>query len=289
MTVVERKPIVLPHEQRVPILTTETDAWMPRVAEALVEQGKTVLLQCGSGPYILVGGVFPEQSGPEIMRLINSQKERPHDQLAAIGVPREEMSLWVAEPYQAAVHKLATALEGEVFGVIAPASERVPRWLKRTDEIHGGVDEKLLIWADRDDTGPLARFYRYLREQLGIRPEEFFLLATSANTHKRGTNIRFMPAYEQLGDKEGLAYAVMDVEEGKHEKASPPIITALPLTIGREEFLVLNARRGLEGHQKKVPQIRVPSRLGLILYAMEAIVRSHTQPTPHRVPHKISP
>src|SRR3990172_10063278 len=113
---VERRPIVLPHERRVPILTTETDEWMPIVAEALVERGETALLQCGSGPYILVGGVFPGKSGPEIMQLINGQKERGQDQLAAIGVPREEMSHWVAEPYQEAVHNIATALQGEVFG-----------------------------------------------------------------------------------------------------------------------------------------------------------------------------
>ncbi|MBI2036124.1 hypothetical protein HYT17_00600 [Candidatus Microgenomates bacterium] len=293
MTVVERRTLVLPTEGRVPILTTGTDEWIPKVAEALVERGETALLQCGSGPYILAGGVFVGRTGPEIMQLINQQKKRPAGQLVAIGVPREEMSLWVEKPYQDTVHRIATALEGETFGIIAPASKKIPPWLTRRDPWHN-INEKLLIWGDKSDTGPTARLYRYLRENLGLQPGEFFLICTSANAHGMGTNVHFAKAYQQLGNEEGLAYAVMDVAEETYQSGSPPIISALPIVLGKTELLVFNTRSGLQGHRAKVPELRARSKLGLLFYSMEALARSYLglpleRAIHRRQPHKISP
>lgn len=256
----------LPLERTVPILTTHTDEWIPPVANALVAEERTALIQCGDGPYILVGGVHVGRTGPEILQLINRQKERSLNQLAALGIPREEMSDWVVEDYRPLVEHFTSVLKDEVFGLIAPVNDRVPNWLLRYDRLHR-TWEKLMVWTDKTDTGPTARLYRYFRTELGLSADEFFLIATSANTHRKGTNIRFAQAYEQLGDKDGLAYAVMDVEEEKYTKRSPPIISALPFVKGRNYFKVENARRGIEGISSKVPNLRNPSRFGRILYA----------------------
>lgn len=256
----------LPPERKVQILTTQTDEWIPPVAKALVEEEQTALVQCGDGPYILVGGVHVGRTSPEILHLINRQKERPLDRLAALGIPREEMPEWVTEDYRPLVEHFTSVLRDEVFGLIAPANDRVPSWLRRYDNLHR-TWEKLMVWTDKTDTGPTARLYRYVRDELNLPPNEFFLMATSANTHGKGTNIRFAKAYEQLGDKDGLAYAVMDVEEDTYTLGSPPIISALPFVRGRNYFHVVKARRGVEGISSKVPNLRSPSKPGWFLYA----------------------
>lgn len=263
----------LPAPKKVPILTTATDDWIPLVAEVLTHpqkhKTKTVILQCGDGPYIIAGGFYFKKTGPEILQLINRQKSRPSQQLIALGIPREEMAIWTSDSHKTLVKSVTSALKKEVFGVIAPAREDLPDWLTKYDRIHG-IREKLMVWTDKNDTGPTAKLYRYIRKTMGIPPDRFLLLCTSANKTGMGTNIRFAPTYDQLGDEESIAYAVYDTKESKYKKGSPPIISVLPFTIGYNKFLVVRSRRGIEDLQKFIHEVDKKTRLGYLLYAIRA-------------------
>ena len=266
--------IRLPAQREVSILTTADPSWLPRVAEVVIRPDKyglkTVLLQSGDGPYVLGIGYYVGKSGPEIQRLINHQKGRPLDQLIALGIPRVEMSLWVAPSQRPLVEKLVSVLRNEVFGVIAQANPILPDWMTNFDIFHG-VREKLMVWCDKTDTGPTAQLFTYIRNELRLPPDEFTMLFTSANLHRRGTQTRFAGAYKQLGDKDDIAYAVMDVHEDEYQKGSPPIISMLPFTIGHNRLLALKARRGTDDLQLRLTELEVRSKFGMIAYSIGVV------------------
>lgn len=260
----------LPKEKKAKILTTETDEWMPFIAEVLLEGKKACILPCG-GPYVIAGGVFANRADDSIGVLINTQKQRETTAKVALGIPPSEMALWVDGRYQDSINKVITALEGTGFGLIAPCNDGIPVWLRSYDSIHR-VHEKLMVWGDGRYRSPITKFFKYLRENLKILPDEFFLVATSANLHGRRGNTRFSSVYEQLGDKEGLVYAVKDVEEDTYEKGSPPIIYTLPVTRGRERFWVFRENGDIKDLKVKLPEVEVKSRLGIMLYSAEVSI-----------------
>lgn len=273
MSILERE-LMLPSQKKVPILTTETDSWIPQVAYVVTNpdptKRETVLLQSGDGPYVLGTGIYISNGDSAIrpMHLINRQKARPQSQLVALGIPPEEMAIWTAEPYKPLVESLTGALRNEVFGVIVPASDKLLKEFTNYDITHG-IREKLMVWCDKTDTGPVAKLFKYIRDVMGLPPDEFTMLFTSGNKHGKGTNIRFTRAYEQLGDEDDLAYAVMDIEEDKYAEGSPPIISVLPFVIGRDRFLVVKARRGIDDLQDKIPNLEQRSRTELALESLE--------------------
>ncbi len=267
------REIILPAERKVPIVTTSTNDWISVVAEAVTREDphkrQSVLIQSGDGPYILGTGFYIEEKLPIAMQMLNRQKERPLDQLVALGIPREEMALWVASNQRPLVERLTSALSNEVFGVIAQANPVLPDWLTKFDKLHK-TREKLTVWCDRLDLGPTAQLFRYIRNNLGLPPDRFTMLFTSANLRGKGTQTRLVGSYEQLGDKDNIVAAVMDIEEDKYQKGSPPIISTLPFIVGYNRFLVVNARRGIDDLQGKLTELETMSKLSLVIYSLRA-------------------
>lgn len=268
-------------QKKAPIFTTATVDWIPSAAEAVTQEDpykrKSVLIQSGDGPYVLGTGFYVKEKIPVAMQMLNRQKERPLGQLVALGIPREEMPLWVASNQRPLVEKLTSALSNEVFGVIAQANPLLPDWLTNFDRYHK-VRDKLMVWCDRTDTGSTAQLFRYIRDNLGLPPDEFTMLFTSGNLHKRGTQIKFVESYGQLGDKDGIVCAVMDIEEDKYKKGSPPIISVLTFNVGHDRFLVVNARRGIDDLQGKLEDLETMSKFGLLIYNLRAFNYSTLHP-----------
>ena len=92
------------------------------------------------------------------------------------------------------------------------------------------------------------------------------ILGPSANFHGEKAHANFYPAYEQLGDQDGLAYAVMDPEEDRYTKGSVTILSALPMTRGSDRILVIRESRNADGMIAKVPQIKRMTQFGWFRY-----------------------
>ncbi|OGE27828.1 hypothetical protein A2867_01890 [Candidatus Daviesbacteria bacterium RIFCSPHIGHO2_01_FULL_40_11] len=258
----------LPIEVKAKIFTSETDDWLPYVARAIVEDKKSCLVQGGdAGMYVIIGGVFAGERDSSVLRLINRQKGRDEAESIAIMVPQPEMPSLAAESYRDRIRKVVTALDNEYFGLIVPASEGIPDWLSSYDRLHR-VREKLVLWGDKGGDCPVAKLYPYIRNKYRLQTEDFFIIGTSANLHKEKANSYFNPAYEQLGDKEGLAYAVMDPDEDKYSKGSVTILSALPLTRGRDRILVVRESRSADEMIAKAPQISRMTQLGWLRYSL---------------------
>ncbi len=263
------REILLPKEKKVAILTTK-DNWMEYATDAFLE-GETCILPVGCGAYILAGGIsVHKKESREVARLINTQKGRSPDRAVAYDMPPEEMPFWVDERYQERVGRVANKLMGRPFGIIAPVNEKVPEWHSKFDHLHK-VHEKLFVWADMDNIGPLADLYRYIREQRKLSPADLTLIATSGNMSGLPNNNSFNKAYEQLGNSDGIAYAVMDPNEGGDYSDKPvTIVTALPWTRGREKLFVIRSGSMKRTElQSLLPEATQKSTLGLMFYRFQ--------------------
>ena len=231
--------LVLPTEKKAKILTTR-DAWIPKVVNALLE-GETALLPCGIGAYVLVGAISVSRNNQldrKVAELINTQKGRAKDKPLAFDIPPIEIPDWVEVPYQIQIEKIINSIMAKPFGILVPASSSIPHWLSVEDKVHG-IREKLFVWADPNEEGPLADLYQYVRDEKGLESWDFSLIATSGNLHGMPNNNRFIKAYEQLGDKDGLAYAIYDFNEGGLYSDKPTtIFSALPFIRGGEKVHV---------------------------------------------------
>lgn len=268
----------LPSEGKVKILTNETNDWVPLVAQAVLDQ-KTCIIPTLYGPYIIIAGILAPRFDRKPAEMINAQKSRPLNQNLVIGIPPAEIPYWVDYSYRDTVETIVGKVDTN-FGVIAPASERVPRWLQAYDNLHR-VWEKMFVWSDSGIEGPIADCYKCLRGNFGISPEEFFLVGSSANLHSSGRNFRFRPAYEQLGETEGIEYAVADVREDERQRSAPPILSILPLTRGREKFLVFTRGGDLGDLKEKFPSIVVSER-SLAMYFILLNLENRARALLHR-------
>ncbi len=258
----------LPTEKKAKILTMGDD-WMPLVVDAMLD-GKTCVLPVGCGAYILAGAVTNKR-GKKVAELINLQKGRDKDRPIAFDMPPDEISYWVDEKYQTEISTLVKKLISRPFGIIAPINDKVPLWQRVKDQVHG-VYNDLFVWADMDNIGPLADFYRYVREKRKLSKEDFILIATSGNLTGFPNNNKFSVAYDQLGNKEGIAYAVYDPDEGGPYSLDPvTIISVMPLIRGREKLHVFRlGSMSVEDLLKLVPEAEKKSKLGMTLYKLNA-------------------
>lgn len=251
---------------KVEILTTDEDWLLPTAEIAL--RGELSFILEGGGNYIVCSGVWVKDSDGSIGQLINRQKGKEPDSPLAVTIPLREVPPWVHESSRSHIEKVIPDLSGEALGLIAHVNDNMPSWLRVYDQLHR-VPEKLFVWGGcLSDMAPLGRLHRFIREERGVSPEEFFLIASSANLHGHKTAITFDEAYGELGDKDGIALAVKDLEEEDYAEGSLPIISALPFSRGRERFLPLRENRDMEVLYARIPQLQRMSKRDLALYFM---------------------
>lgn len=262
----------LPPRRKVEILTTGDD-WLIPTADIALKGDQSFILE-GGGNYIVCGGVWVKDSDGSIKQLINEQKGKESSSPLAVTIPLREVPPWVHESSRSYLEKVIPALSGEALGLIAHVNDNMPSWLRVYDRLHR-VPEKLFVWGGcLSDMAPLGRLHRFIREERGVSPEEFFLIASSANLNGHKTAIIFNEAYGDLGDKDGIAVAVKDLEEERYDEGSLPIISALPFSRGRKRFLPLRENRDMNVLYAKIPQLQRMSKRDLALYFLTLRIKT---------------
>ena len=172
--------------------------------------------------------------------------------------------------YRNKVQNVVNKLISKPFGIIAQVNNKVPDWHKVYDSLHG-VHEKLFVWPDALNKGPINDIFKFARKKLRLSVDEFSIIASSANLFGMGRQIRmndFEAIYGQLGDSKEVAYAVKSFEDGgEYSTTRTTIISTLPFTQKREDVHIVRVGSlSIEELKKLLPQAQQLSLTKYLIY-----------------------